>query len=268
MKSIIVATDFSKEAENALRYAAAAAQKLKTKIIIFNAFNLPPHAGNTLFPAPVIQELIDLNNNILKEKAKEIIEEFNIEVNYESSLMELDDEIDKLIQKYEADLVIMGMAPKSLSQDLFGNTTTSFITRLKFPVLAVPLGATFKEVKKILFACDMLHGVEQKMLEKIKVFAISLGAEIEIFSVHQKVKALKKNHLLSIDETLKEVAHSYKNIESTEIIKEIEKEVKAFGADLLIMIPHKYNFWNSIIHQSKTRIMASKSEVPLLSIAL
>lgn len=268
MKSIIVATDFSKEAENALRYAAAAAQKLKTKIIIFNAFNLSPHAGNTLFPASVIQELIDFNNNILKQRAKELIEEFSIEVHYESSLIELDDEIDKLIEKYEADLVIMGMASKSLGQDLFGNTTTSFITRLKFPVLAIPLGATFKGVKKILFACDILRGVEQKMLDRIKDFTVGMGAEIEIFSVHQKLKALKEDHLSGIDEALKEVSYSYKNIESTEIIKEIENEIKAFEADLLIMIPHKYNFWNSLIHQSKTRIMASKSEIPLLSIAL
>jgi nucleotide-binding universal stress UspA family protein len=267
MKTIIVATDFSKEAENALLYAAGAAKQLKSKVIIFNSYTVPSHAGNSLFPASGFLELIEYNNNILKQKALELAEEFSIEVGYESSLMDVNEELEVLIKKHEADLVIMGMAPKSLNQDLFGNTTTSAITNFKFPVLAIPLGAKFTGVKKILFACDILRGVEQKMLERIKAFTAGMGAEIEIFSVHQKLKALKEDHLLRIGEALKEVTHSYKNIESSEIIREIEKEVKAFEADLLIMIPHKYNFWSSIVHQSKTRIMASTSEVPLLSIA-
>lgn len=268
MKNIIVATDFSKEAENALRYAAAAAQKLEAKIILFNAFNIPPHTGNTLFPASAIQELIDFNNNILKQKAEELNKEFSIDVLYESSLMELDDEIDKLIKKHEADLVVMGMAPNSLSQDLFGNTTTSFITRLKFPVLAIPLGAKFNGINKILFACDILRGVEKQILDRIKTFALAMGAEVEVFSVNQKLKNLKEEHLSDINTGLQDVNYSLKNIESTEIIREIAYEIKAFDADILIMIPHKYSFWNSLIHQSKTRIMSSKSDVPLLSIPL
>src|SRR5690606_6574373 len=135
MKTIIVATDFSKEAENALLYAAGAAKQLKSKVIIFNSYTVPRHAVNSLFPASGFLELIEYNNNILKQKALELAKEFSIEVGYESSLMDVNEELEVLIKKYDADLVIMGMAPKSLNQDLFGNTTTSAITKFKFPVL-------------------------------------------------------------------------------------------------------------------------------------
>lgn len=268
MKTIIVATDFSKEAENALQYAGAAAKQLEAKIIIFNAFNLSSHTGNTLFPASAVKELIAYNDHILEQKAQDIAKKFEIEVLFESSLMELDEELDKLIEKHQANLVVMGMAPNSLSQDLFGNTTTSAISKLKFPVLAIPLGVTFKGIKKILFACDILRGVEKRILEQIKIFAFSMNAEVEVFSVHRELKKIKEEHMVRIDETLKDVDYAYKNVVSNEVIKEIEKEIQNFDADVLIMIPHKYSFWGSLVHQSKTRIMVSKSEIPLLSIAL
>jgi hypothetical protein len=34
------------------------------------------------------------------------------------------------------------------------------------------------------------------------------------------------------------------------------------------MMPNKYGFWGSLIHRSKTRIMASGSEIPLMSLPL
>lgn len=270
MKTIIVATDFSKEAENALLYAAGAAKQLKSNVIIFNSYTVPRHAGNSLFPASGFLELIEYNNNILKQKALELAKEFSIEVGYESSLMDVNEELEVLIKKYNADLVIMGMAPKSINQDLFGNTTTSAITKFKFPVLAIPLGAKFTGIKKILFACDILRGVHEPILEKIKNFSLAMGAEIEIFSVYQKLNLIGKSQDITneIEEALKDVNHSYKNVESDRILAEIDREVKSFGADILVMLPHEYGFWGSLIHQSRTRIMASKSEVPLLSIAL
>jgi len=52
------------------------------------------------------------------------------------------------------------------------------------------------------------------------------------------------------------------------VIKAIKNELQVSGADLLIMVPYRYGFWNSLIQRSKTRMMASKSSVPLLSIPL
>lgn len=268
MKTLIVATDFSKEAENALQYAGAAAQKLQGKVVIFNAFNISSHTGNSLFPASAVKEMIAYNNAILQRKADDLATEFGIEVHCESSMMELDEELDKAIEKHKADLVVMGMAPSSLSQDLFGNTTTSAIAKLKFPVLAIPAGVSFKGIKKILFACDILRGVEQEILNKIKTFAMGVGAQVEVFSVQNKLKALTAEHTARIDEGLQDIDYAYKNVVSTKVIQAIEDEVKAFEADILIMVPHKYSFWSSLVHQSKTRIMASRSEIPLLSIAL
>jgi hypothetical protein len=52
------------------------------------------------------------------------------------------------------------------------------------------------------------------------------------------------------------------------VIWEIEKEIIDSNSNLLVMIPKKYGFWESLIHRSKTREMASGLNIPMLSIPI
>lgn len=274
MRTIIVATDFSAEAENAVMYASAAAKDLKAKLVLFSSFSISVHATNSRLPATAVERLIEQNNAKLKERAEQITLEYGIEVGYESGLMlQVSEELTNLYEKHNAELIVMGMAANSLAQDLFGNTTTAAIMKLKYPVLAIPLGAKYNKIKRILFACDVLRGVQKKILDRINNFASALGAEVEVFHVQNKVKMLENDtqHLtskISIDEGLEGVSFFYKNVESGTVIDEIQKEITDFNADILIMVPLRYGFWDSLIHRSKTRIMASSCEIPLFSIPI
>src|SRR5258706_4783474 len=71
-----------------------------------------------------------------------------------------------------------------------------------------------------------------------------------------------------INDGLAGITYSYKNVQSSSVIKEIKKEMIAFKAELLIMVPEEYRFWASVVHKSKTRMMAAGLGIPLLSIPL
>ncbi len=71
---------------------------------------------------------------------------------------------------------------------------------------------------------------------------------------------------LSMDSGLAGISHYYKNVLSDNVITAIKDEIDNTQADLLVMVPHKYGFWESVIHRSKTSIMASGNNIPLLSI--
>ncbi len=264
MKTIIVATDFSPEAENALNYAANFAQKAGARIIIFNSFIIPSHFGNSLLPAEALRSLEEENNSLLKLKCKSLGSRFGIETHFESSLMaEVPDELEWLYHKYEADLIVMGMTGKSVEQELFGNTTTAAIMKHSFPVLAIPAEAKFKGIQQILFAYDRLKNGQQQISEKIKNIADFFSARIEIFHVKRGIATGASR---SIEKEFEDADYDFKEIESEEILREIREEIKRLPADLLVMIPQKYNFWESLLHRSKTRIMASEAAIPVLSI--
>jgi nucleotide-binding universal stress UspA family protein len=273
MNPLIVATDFSEVAENAVEYAAAIAKHNNAKLILYNSFVIPTHAANTLLPAASIQKLITDNEIRLIERGLCLSIDYDIEVEHESNLSFVQDALKSLIDKHQAVLVVLGMNTKTLEQDLWGNTTTSAIKKLNLPVMAVPLGARFEGTKNVLFACDVLRGISEKVLANIKELAIALNAEVEVFNVSQKVEELKTLNpslpeVSAIDDGLEGISYYYKNVNSNAVIKEIEKEIIDFRADLLIMVPKKYGFWASIIHRSKTRIMASGLKIPLLSLPI
>ncbi len=273
MKTLIVATDFSIESENAVEYAGAAAKHLSTDVVLFNSFSIPTHVSNGRLPASVFKELLINNRLLLKQRAADLSEKYAIKVEYESGFLQLTDDLETLFSKYKAAMIIIGTSAQSLGQDLFANSHTTSILKLKFPILSIPLNTVFKPVKSILFACDVVRGINAKILQDVRHFAQIMGAEVEVFHVQNKLKSAEEStrleHLTDqVNQALEGIPHSYMPRESNFVIDEIKNETNRINADLLIMIPQRYGFWQSLIHRSKTRIMASLSEIPLLSIRI
>lgn len=268
--NIIVATNFSETANNAVIYAAGLAKSVGAKIILFNSFSLSVHSANSQITADALQKQIDKNTERLQVFGNDLSKQFGIDVSTRCSFSFVEDYLKELIDENDAQLVVMGMADRSLEQDLMGNTTTSVIKNLNIPVLAVPLKARYHEAKKILYACDILSLTSIKKFSWLRKIVGTLGAEIEFFSVEEKLNTLKEEHsqalLKSIaQEELEEVKYIYKSVRSNTVINEIQNEIKNYGADILVMVPKKYGFWDSLVHRSKTRIMAAGLDIPLLS---
>ncbi|PNW29216.1 universal stress protein [Formosa algae] len=268
MGPIVAATNFSKLSDNAELYAAALAKHFNVKLILFNAFQIPLHASNTLLPAASINDLMQNNIDRLEVTAKQLKTEFDIEVEYKCRYAQLEFNIDDLMCANESSLLVIGMSDKSLEQNLIGNPTTTLISMKKFPVLAIPIHAKFNGMKKILFACDLMQDVPLKTLAKLRQISTKLKSEVTVFYVDKMIDELKfnKSTLGNIDKELEQVDYLYKNVKSDTVIEEIEREIKTFHSDLLVMIPREYGFWESLIHKSKTRVMASGLNIPLLSI--
>lgn len=269
--TIIAATNFSTIAGNAVTYAAGLAKATGAKLILFNSFSLSVHSANSLITAESMQKQMDKAALRVQTLGEEIADLFKISVESICSYSFLEDELPAIIEQTNADLVVMGMAERSLEQDLLGNTTTSVIKSLNIPILAVPQNARFQNAKKILYACDTLSLSSIRRFTWIREVIGNLGSEIEFFSVDEKLDEIREEQgkvLLnsSIGNNFEDVKYIYKNVRSNAVIDEIKKEIKNFEADILVMVPQKYGFWDSLIHRSKTRIMAAGLDIPLLSI--
>ncbi|WP_179009240.1 hypothetical protein [Winogradskyella forsetii] len=79
-----------------------------------------------------------------------------------------------------------------------------------------------------------------KNRDKLKDYALSLSKEFSII-----------------------VEYKFKYVD---LEQEIQHLMDVYNSRLLVMIPKTYGFWESIIHKSKTWVMASGMNIPLLSI--
>lgn len=271
IKKLLVATDFSAGAENATRYAAAAAASQGFELVLFTLYNVSVHALNARSSVETLNQMLERYQKKLDTLAAKLQEELAIRVHTHVASGDFEEEIQGCFVEHKADMIVMGMARKSLEQDLLGNTTTGVIHSLKLPVVAIPQNAVFLGIKKILFACDLTRGVQGRVLSAVGEVAKGFGASVEVFSVRKKIADLAEpiaEHLETIRQQLDGVDHFYKDTVAEGVIEAIKHEVEANQIDLVIMVPHKYGFWNSLVHRSKTRIMASGSDVPLLSLPL
>lgn len=267
--SIIAATNFTSTASNAVTYAAALAKSKGSRLILFNSFSLSIHSSNSRISAQNLQSELDNAANRLKNLAADIALLYSIEVNSYCLFSSLEDQLPMLIEKNKAELVVMGMADRSIEQDFLGNTTTSIIKNINIPVLAVPQNARFVNAKKILFAFESSSLSSIQKLSWFSQTADALKAEVVFFSVDQRVEQMieEQDKLNKETEQPAQLAkYIYKSIRSRDVVNEIKKEIEHYNADILVMVPQKYGFWDSLVHISKTRIMASGLNIPLLSL--
>jgi len=271
MTCLIVATDFSALAENAVDYAAAIAKHLKARLVLFNAFTVPVPVANGLLTVVDFDNLLLDNQNRLIKRAEQIAQSHSILVSYESSYSIVPEELENLSAKYQSELVVLGMEPDSLTQNLWGNTTTVVIEKMNCPVLAVPERAHFDGLRKILFAYNVADGLLTNILPRVKALAQGFNADVEVLFVEERNGQQKSGHTefnngVLIAGEMEGVSFSYKEIKSDVVIDTIRQEIVAADADLLIMAPKVYGFWSSVLHRSKTRVMASGLTIPMLAI--
>lgn len=271
MKTLIVATDFSQDANIALEYAASLAKIIGAKVIIYNSYMLPAHAANTLIPADGIQKIMSANQTRLEQTACRIANRYRIETDWACSMGDICFELDQQVSKHKADAVVMGMRGNSIDQKLFGNTTTTVIRHAKFPVLVVPRNVSFTGIERILFACDLNCRFSLQTLKMLNETAHMLKAQVQVLHVESVSKEKKlvlegQGQSTDWDEHLCDVPHDCRDIDGKNVIKGIEKGISEFKADMLVMVPQRYGFWNSLIHKSKTCEMAARTNIPLLSI--
>jgi nucleotide-binding universal stress UspA family protein len=268
MKTLVVASDFTGKSKAALDYAVQAAEDKGLKLVIFYRYEVPPHILNARVNADAVSAAIKSKALALEHYCDELRSARGVDAYPHFATGDFFEALDNCLRQESADIFIMGMPKRSIEVDLLGNTTTEALSRLKVPMLIVPNHVKYKGVKKLLFACDLLSGINQSIYSRVKEIAQEFGAAVEVLHVTKKAYelqyVLEKGHPLT--DALKGLSYNYKNVTAQNILAAIKAEVAAYGADMLIMVPKKYGFWASLIHSSKTKQMAAESTIPLLAI--
>lgn len=272
MKTIIATTDFSRAAHNALVFAAALARDMQAKLILFNAYNPAIPTAPAPLALPAIEELLAENAARLQAVGERIAKQHDVEVECQTTTGILKEELDKLVNRRRADLVIMGMRGASLSRSLFGSITTAVLYHAHYPVLVVPEYASYQGLCRILFAHQYKYLLQAHQLDLLADIARTYNAQIQLLHVESLEEepelwggtATEKG--ATMEQLLRGIRHSYKFIRDDDVVKGIERGIAESEADLLVMVPHKADFWDTVLNRSNTRKMALHTSIPLLAL--
>lgn len=197
MKKILFPTDFSNNAKNSFKYALNLSKYLNTSITSMHVQNgerswYDAYLTESIMPGFKKRMSTDYELFLMEaQKNRDMatgISAPNIELNYALREGNLVDEILKIADEDENDLIIMGTTNENdFRKSLLGSNTIRVIKKSKKPVLVVPENVPFKEVKKIAFALP-LDQWEEEVILKAEAFARELDAKLFCFSVIEPIE--------------------------------------------------------------------------------
>jgi nucleotide-binding universal stress UspA family protein len=273
-KTILVPTDFSESATSAVHYAAQIAKKTRAKLVLLHAFYVPDLVTDVTFMMPSASDLEVTYKNTLKHLKAEIHSTYGKEITVDMITVKGGpvEEIGLYMKDHRVDLLVMGMKGASyLDERLFGSAVTKMIHQSTCPVIVVDKDVLFQPITKIVFACDyarVQHLNDQleplvKLADLFKAHVLILNVTPHEHSVPSIDEAIAGVHL---DHALANVAHTFHQIESENIVEGITAFADNRKADLVVMMPRNHTLLERLFHEPNTKQMAFHAGLPLLTI--
>lgn len=272
MKTILLATDFSPAAYNAMEYAVEMSKLSKATLILYHTYHIPLVSTEVPLPMPSLTDMERDCMEVLGKYAREInaMHGEGLTVECKCSCGFAADEIDILARECKPDLIIVGMRGAGiLSQKLLGSVATTLIRRTAFPVLVIGDKVRFRSIKKIALACDFDETPVTAMFAPLKeivqlfrsqVYVLNVVKELEPITTPKAVEGLRLEH------ALEGVDHSYQFVYNDDVENGIDDFIKKQNVDLLVMIPHDKGVFGNIFGTHHTRNEAFHTQIPLLAV--
>jgi nucleotide-binding universal stress UspA family protein len=269
MKTILVPTDFSETARNAAEYAIQYAQEINAKVKLLHVFHAPIPVAEDV-PVMVItpDQIEKVNETLLQQEVEYLRKKTGVKVEHKSRMGFAVYEI--VEEEKNSSLIVMGMHGSSkFSEALLGSTTTSILKKVTIPVLIIPQNAKYKRPEKIVFACDYDSRTDVHALDFLKEMVKPFNSKIYVVNVKDKDEVPKYDEAFAgmlIEDELCDVNHGYYFSENEDLVEGINQFVSAKNADMVTIIPHRYNFMDRLFHTSMSKKLAFHTHVPLLAL--
>ena len=272
MRTILVPTDFSAIATNALHYAIEMANTIKANLMLLHVYQVPVSYTD----APIVMVSVDALRHAaekrmeqLKERVRKIVRPEQ-KLYTETRLGNITDELESICEKIKPFAVVMGTKGASaFERVVFGSNTLSAIRHLHVPVICVPPGKTFgKGIKKIGFACDCKEVVATTPTRIIRDLVKNFDAELHVLNVNTdgKREEEKPEQTVLLETLLSDLHPEYHFLEHTDIEDAINEFAEKNNLDLVISIPKQHNLVEKIFRKSSTRQLVYESHVPVMCI--
>jgi len=278
MKTYLVPVDFSETASHAAEFAAALSHQTDVEhIILLNAYYVSVY--ETILPNPdmvqVKKEEIEQNaaDRMAKLEAskKELLKKVRPGVHISTHLNRshlLRAVVENVLEK-NADLVIMGSRGNSSNDDAkIGSHVIKVSKTCPVPVIVVPPASAIENISKVVVACDFKSVTETAPLDALIRLLNRRKFELLVVNVDNKAGGNNVDAAsaegTALYNALRQYNPGYYFLKQTNIIDGILQFAADHDAQIVIALPHKYSFLQSLLHTSMSKQLLENTAVPIL----
>jgi nucleotide-binding universal stress UspA family protein len=276
MKKILLPTDFSENAWNALIYALQLYKNETCNFVLLNTYTpiiyQVEHLQASTHQLRVMEAVKETSKKQLDALLKKIESKFsnsNHKFTTISAFNTLPAEIDHLYEGGVMDLIIMGTKGASgLKEVLLGSNTVQVLNHAKCPIIAIPSNFEYEKPHDILFPTDYEISYKKKHLKPLIDIATTHHARLNVMHVFNE-KTLtdkQKTNRATLESKLKKTGPLFHDIKSQNIPEAIAQFQLKTPINLLVMINNKRSFFENLFFKPTINQIGFHLHIPFLVI--
>ena len=276
MFKILLPTDFSDNAWNAIRYAIEFFKNEECTFYLLHTYTPAFYRMDYMMGGPSFSAIPDVGVDIslagLERTVADIKSTYHNpkhRVKTISAFNLLTDEINEVSQEKEIDLIVMGTQGATGAKEIFLGSNTVFVMRKALvPVLAVPEGYEFQPVKTIVFPTDYRTRYKEEELRTMMGFASIQGSEITILHIKEEydLSEMQQENKDHLDKCLGRVPHRFDEKKGVLMPDAVIDYIDEHNFDLLTMMNRKHSFMERLLWKQNVDQIGFHVQVPFLVI--
>ena len=278
MKTILVLTDFSKNATHAAAEAFALSGQLRADLLLFNTcISYPanvPYAGAACVADDFLERQTQskLALEMLTERLGAVGDDLDRSdripsIYWQSEDCELALHVRDICRHSNIELIVMGTRDNNKGEFLYGEDTDAVIEHAKRPVLIFPAKTNLKQICKIVFVIDFNEADITALHYLIKLGNI-LHWQIDVIhvmTVRGEAETVDE-HKRAFTEAFAKLRYqrmAYHELSGSGVIAKLQHICKN-GTGLLAILHHQHSFFARLFKQSKATDLLISQKLPLL----
>ena len=274
MRKILIPTDFSENALNAIKNAVIHFKYEQCEIYLMHAYidelyEAKKDYSNSDFEA-FKKNLISVIENKMATLLAEI-KKFspNPKHTFYTLLQNgtLIDESNDIVDRENIDLLIMGTLGESNQKNkTFGSNTIQVLKYVKCPVMAIPKGYASYSPKKLLFTTDYQLPYKRRELKLISTLAKSFVAKINFLYVSnfESLSHRQEDNKSFLESCFRSNLIEFHSKQGKDLTNAINTFIQEYDIDLLIMVNSRHSFLENILYKSTIDAIGLHIKIPFL----
>jgi len=269
MKQILVASDFSKSAANAMAYAMELAVLLHRDVCVIHAIHPTEGINNSTYNAIFIEDYYHNKKEALKEWAEKFTSDqayAHIKVTTLCDVGFLKNVITRYVAEHPVELLVMGITGATGITGIVGSNASMMVTKVKIPTLIVPLESKFSKVPVITLATDYETKLSAEDVNALTEMVKAFGpAKIQVLYVAEKSD---EKHIQTgeakLQDLLKDIELEFNYLNDTSTLNGIMDFIETNETDILCLVKHHHNIVYRLFTRSTVNQVMNKSVKAIL----
>lgn len=274
MRKVVVPTDFSENAYNALQYACQVFKYERSEFFILHAYADEVYKQDTVVKRSFLNELKELtyqqSQNSLKDQLHRIREyspnpkhKFNII----SAFGTLTDEINDLVNLENIDVVVMGTRGETNDRKItFGSNTIQVLKYVQCPVLVIPRSYSYHPPKELLFPTDYMVPYKRRELKLLCEMSGSFRSTIHMLYINplNKLSLRQEDNKSFLKDCLQKAQLCFETTKEEDKTVAITRYIVHNDIDMLVMVNSRHSHLEDMLYQSTIDKIGLHIKIPFL----